>query len=233
MHLPVLCRDAIVSSVEVYPVSFILISFVIIVLLVLTFASTHEDFRAYVVIMDQYVQMIPGRSLPKPARKARTSFGEEILLKDPYSVDDNGCIVRKSEKRRMEGLRRRFMNPRTGRVVRHLRWWIPEIFASLLSITTLTALIIVVRTYDGRGLQHIDLPSSLTLNGLVAVLSTINRVALMVPIGSAMSQETWLWFSEYKWKSTRYARLHNLERLDSASRGAWGSVLLLFNAERR
>ena len=45
-------------------------------------------------------------------------------------------------------------------------------------------------------MQDVGLPSGLTLNGLIALLSTIARVALMVPVASVLSQEVWLWLSE-------------------------------------
>ncbi len=84
-----------------------------------------------------------------------------------------------------------------------------------------------------HSLNQIDLPRSIGLNGLVALLSTVNRVALMVPVGSAMSQEVWLWFSSTRRRPVCRARLRDLESSDAASRGAWGSLLLLFRARTR
>lgn len=55
----------------------------------------------------------------------------------------------------------------------------------------------------------------------------------MVPVGSAMSQEVWLWFSNTWRISACYARLRELELSDVASRGAWGSLLFLFRARTR
>ena len=74
--------------------------------------------------------------------------------------------------------------------------WLPELFASLLSVASLASLIAVLHHYKSRGIHDLRLPSSLTLNGLVAILSTLIRVSLMVPIGSAISQEVWLWLSK-------------------------------------
>ena len=114
-----------------------------------------------------------------------------------------------------------------------LRWWIPELFASLLSICTFVSVMLILRNYHGRALNEINLPSSLTLNTLIALLSTVNRVALMVPVGSAMSQEVWLWFSNPWSKSNHRARLRDLELSNAASRGAWGSLLFLFSGRSR
>jgi hypothetical protein len=90
-----------------------------------------------------------------------------------------------------------------------------------------------LRIYDGHSLNDLNLPYSLTLNGIVAVIATLNRVALMVSVGSAMSQEAWLWFSPVKQRQNCRSRLGDLELSDAASRGAWGSLVFLFVARRR
>lgn len=103
-----------------------------------------------------------------------------------------------------------------------LRWWLPELFASSLAFASLVSIVAVLRAYRGRDIQDVQLPRYLTLNGLVAILATISRAALMVPVGSVMSQECWLWLSNSR------GLLLDIEYFDGASRGAWGSVQLLF-----
>ena len=105
-----------------------------------------------------------------------------------------------------------------------LRWWLPELFASSLAFASLVSIIVVLRAYRGRDIQDVQLPRYLTLNGLIAILATISRAALMVPVGSVMSQECWLWLSNSR------GLLGDIEHFDVASRGAWGSVRLLFRA---
>jgi hypothetical protein len=114
-----------------------------------------------------------------------------------------------------------------------LRWWLPEIFASILSIAALLSIVIVLRIYDGQSLDDLNLPYSLTLNGIIAVIATLNRVALMVAVGSAMSQEAWLWFSPVNQRQNCRSRLGDIELSDAASRGVWGSLKFLFVARRR
>ena len=111
-----------------------------------------------------------------------------------------------------------------------IRWWLPEIGASLVSVACFVALVAVVRHFQGVGVQDTGLPSNLTLNGLIALLSTFNRVALMVPIASAMSQEVWVWLSETR--KRRKGQLRDLETTDAASRSAFGSFLFLFQYRR-
>jgi len=114
-----------------------------------------------------------------------------------------------------------------------LRWWLPEIFASILSIAALLSIVIVLRIYDGQSLNDLNLPYSLTLNGIIAVIATLNRVAFMVAVGSAMSQEAWLWVSPVNQRQNCRSRLGDIELSDAASRGVWGSLMFLFVARRR
>lgn len=113
------------------------------------------------------------------------------LIYESYHADDregaSGLIGSQTERPTQKSSRHFNLS-----VLSCLRWWIPELFASFLSICTFVSLIFILRHYHGRALNEIDLPSSLTLNTLIALLSTVNRVALMVPVGSAISQEVWL-----------------------------------------
>ena len=104
-----------------------------------------------------------------------------------------------------------------------LRWRLPETFATVLSVASLIALIVLVWNYRGRSLDQLHLPASLTLNSLVAILSTINRAALMVPVGSVLSQVVWLWLSSSSSRSARQrSRLRDLKHrtMLRAERGA-------------
>jgi hypothetical protein len=55
----------------------------------------------------------------------------------------------------------------------------------------------------------------------------------MVPVGSAMSQEVWLWFSFVAHKDTCHTRFSDLDLSDNASRDALDSLVFLFTARRR
>ena len=156
---------------------------------------------------------------PSSTRKqmAMTSYArlpEDQLLKETDAKD------------RKQGIRRRKCKPSLS----FFRWWLPELFASLLSVASLISLIAVLRHYHGRGIQDLRLPSSLTLNGLVAILSTLTRASLMVPIGSAISQDVWLWLSK---PQKGRGQLQDLEFSDAASRGSWGSLVFLIRARSR
>lgn len=114
-----------------------------------------------------------------------------------------------------------------------LRWWWPEILAALCAIAALAGIIWVARSYRGRSIEAVGLPSGLSINGLIALLATVTRAALLIPVASALSQEVWLWLSVARHRSTRWGELRDFEISDEASRGAWGSLLLLRHFRRR
>ena len=94
-----------------------------------------------------------------------------------------------------------------------LLWWWPECLAILVSIASFAGIVAIAQHYRGHGIQQVGLPSGLTLNGLIALLSTIARAALLIPVASTLSQEAWLWLLK-----GRRAHLRDLKVSDDASR---------------
>lgn len=104
-------------------------------------------------------------------------------------------------------------------------WWLFEILAALISIAAMLSLLAVLYSYNNTVVE--TLSPGITLNGVVAILSTICRTALMIPVASCLSQGKWLWFSPSR-ATSHGKRLQDLETFDSASRGSWGSLKLLW-----
>jgi hypothetical protein len=75
---------------------------------------------------------------------------------------------------------------------------------------------------DGRPIFDTHL---LTLNTVIAVLSTAAKANLLVVVANCVGQWKWILFAG----SPR--RLLDFERLDQASRGPLGGLKLLFNAK--
>lgn len=98
-------------------------------------------------------------------------------------------------------------------------WWLWELLSVILSVSCLIALVIILRVYEGRSLP--DWPLGITLNTLVAVLSTIMEASMMVPVAACISQLKWIWFR-------RPNALNDFDSFDMASRGPWGALLLLY-----
>ncbi|KAK8017806.1 hypothetical protein PG993_014132 [Apiospora rasikravindrae] len=74
-----------------------------------------------------------------------------------------------------------------------------------------------------RGQPIPEWPFDITINALVSVLSTIMGSTLLVPVSSAVGQAKWSWIGKER------RQLADIAIYDEASRGPWGSVVLLAN----
>ncbi|KAF4921253.1 hypothetical protein CGCVW01_v006181 [Colletotrichum viniferum] len=96
--------------------------------------------------------------------------------------------------------------------------WLAEIISCFVSIGSVVALVVVLNVFDDEQLPQ--WPLGLTLNTLVAFLATLARAAFVIPVSESLSQLKWVWF--------RHPRmLKDFQDFDAASRGVWGSLLLL------
>lgn len=103
--------------------------------------------------------------------------------------------------------------------------WAWEFACWLLSIACLIAIIIILRVYDGEALPQWDL--GITLNAMVSVFASIAKAALLFPVTECISQLKWVWFA------TESRKLQDFEMFDNASKGLWGSILLLCTPKTR
>lgn len=104
-------------------------------------------------------------------------------------------------------------------------WWLGEILLWFVSATCLFSMVAILGVHDGKAIQS---TSSISLNTVVAILSTLSRYALGVPIEACLGQLKWTWF-----RSRTPRKLIDIERFDKASRGPWGSALLVWNMRGR
>jgi len=114
-----------------------------------------------------------------------------------------------------------------------IAWWIPEIAASILALICLESVIIVSTINDGRPITTLKLPTSLSLNATLSVLSTLNRSLLLVPVSSAIMQDLWIWYTACQEGKTCNSRFRHLDAANAASRGPWGSSTLLVHYRGR
>ena len=111
-----------------------------------------------------------------------------------------------------------------------LSWWFLEILCCLLSLASLAAQVGVLARYNDK--PQDSWPSqTLTLNALIATLSTMCRTSLMCTVGSLLAQAKWNRFSSRR--GTEYFPLEDYALLDEASRGSWGSARLLYRFKGR
>jgi len=119
-------------------------------------------------------------------------------------------------------------NPITFRTIcRLFVWWLPELGASVLSAVSLACIVYILRTFRGRSATDVHLPKPLTLNGLLAVVATINKACLTVPVYSAMMQEMWIYFAAEAKAVVCKSRLQEMELYTNASIGTLGSLVFL------
>ncbi|KUI58971.1 hypothetical protein VP1G_06274 [Cytospora mali] len=108
--------------------------------------------------------------------------------------------------------------------VKNIKWtktgtWTFEIISLLFAISSVASIIAVLAYFDNRPLP--SWPYEITLNALIAILTTIANAAMAVPLSSGLGQLKW------ERVKTGYAPLTDLEVLDDASRGALGALNLL------
>ncbi|KAK5467759.1 hypothetical protein LTS15_000732 [Exophiala xenobiotica] len=100
----------------------------------------------------------------------------------------------------------------------HQSAWVPEVLSICFSTACFVTIFAVLAVYDGK--QVPSLPHAITLNTVVAILSTASRSSLILVVGSCISQLKWSWFS-------RQRRLTDIQTFDDASRGPLGCAALL------
>jgi hypothetical protein len=116
--------------------------------------------------------------------------------------------------------------PRKGAEAATASSWMPEMLWCLLSIACLAAVAAVLKIYDGRRLA--DWPLAVSLNTLVAFLTTLCRAAFVVPVVQGLAQLKWNWFARGD------KPLADLQVFEDAGRGLpLGALKLLVMARGR
>ncbi|KAH8727700.1 hypothetical protein GQ44DRAFT_770257 [Phaeosphaeriaceae sp. PMI808] len=102
--------------------------------------------------------------------------------------------------------------------------WAAEIVSCALSVLALACLVAILRYFDGYVVTK--MPLKISINTLVAVIAAVIKSSLLLPVAGGISQSKWLWFSKAR-------SLIDFEHFDSASRGPWGSLRLVFRLQSR
>lgn len=97
--------------------------------------------------------------------------------------------------------------------------WVCETIAMIFSLGCIVAIAFTVGNYDGDPIP--SLPSGVTLNALISILSTAARAALFFVVSSSMRQLKWCWLVR------RGRRLQDVQVMDEASRGPLGAIKVL------
>lgn len=106
------------------------------------------------------------------------------------------------------------------------RWhsiaWKVEVSSWIASASCFIALVIALRVFDGHPLPQLKF--GITPSAIVQILSTLGEFFLEISYGSGVGQLKWL-------NALQKKPLADFHTIDEASRGAWGSVVLI--ASRR
>lgn len=98
--------------------------------------------------------------------------------------------------------------------------WLLEIISWIVSSVCMTGITVVLFIYKGEPIPK--WPLGITLNAYISVLSKISSAGLLLPVSEALGQLKWSWFNK-----KRSRKMWDFEIFDNASRGPWGSLLLL------
>lgn len=105
--------------------------------------------------------------------------------------------------------------------------WRYQITCLVFSFVSFSGLVAVAMAFSDQPLSSWPLGNLISINTVVAALTTAMKGALLVPISGTIAQHKWIWFSGLRpglEKSPRSRQLGDLEAIDEASRGPWGSA---------
>ena len=110
-----------------------------------------------------------------------------------------------------------------------LKRWLLELISWLFSALCMGAVIGVLIYLKDDSLSKWTLAekTGLTLNTYISILSKMAGAALILPVSEALGQLKWSWFLEHS------KQMWDFEIFDNASRGPWGSMLLLIRTKGR
>ncbi|KAI0096754.1 hypothetical protein GGR51DRAFT_578655 [Nemania sp. FL0031] len=103
--------------------------------------------------------------------------------------------------------------------------WYLEILSSLLALACLAIIVTIIAAHQDKPLP--EWPQLITINGLISVFGAIFKASLVMPVSEMTGQLKWSWFL----KCPR--PLLDIVRFDDATRGPWGSLLLLTRQLKR
>jgi hypothetical protein len=110
-----------------------------------------------------------------------------------------------------------------------IKRWLLEIVSWVFSAMCMAAVIVVLFILKDDPLTKWSLVNKigLTLNAYISILSKLAGAALLLPVSEALGQLKWSWFQQNS------KQMWDFEIFDNASRGPWGSLLLLIRTKGR
>ncbi|KAK0729515.1 hypothetical protein B0H67DRAFT_1701 [Lasiosphaeris hirsuta] len=190
-----------------------------------SYHRTEHPARPVSPLLDEAEEEPEARPTPTPA-----SSGPEDHISTSthhayhHAVSEQPLVRQVHEKaERARGEQQKKQKVRAARKVDAWWWW--EIAASALSILCMILLLVLLIKINGISLEAWSQPIS--PSSLIAVLTTVAKTSMMVPVAACISQLKWRHFQQ------KSDKLQNLQVFDDASRGPWGSTMMLFTFRKR
>ncbi|CAI7569687.1 unnamed protein product [Penicillium bialowiezense] len=102
--------------------------------------------------------------------------------------------------------------------------WLLESIAVAFSVGCFIAIAVVLYVFDGK--LRPEIGHGINLNTIVSILATGSKSALVFAVGEAIGQLKWLWFQD---PMKSQSQLVSIQRFDAASRGPFGSLMILYH----
>lgn len=107
------------------------------------------------------------------------------------------------------------------------RWplssWVSEVVAIMVSAGAAATIAVLLRIYDHRPIPR--LTGAISINAVLAVLSTVAKSSLLYAITAVLGQAKWDWYC----RGQQSKRLIDMETFDQASRGPLGAAKVLLS----
>ncbi|KAF2994916.1 hypothetical protein E8E13_000457 [Curvularia kusanoi] len=108
---------------------------------------------------------------------------------------------------------------RTGKKV-WTKSWTLETCSYIISTLALAGLVTTLLAHQNKPLPQ--WPQLVTINSILSLFSLLIRACVGVVLAEGISQSKWNWYHKPN-------RLDHIDRIDSASRGSWGAITLLYH----
>ncbi|KAK3347033.1 hypothetical protein B0T25DRAFT_460941 [Lasiosphaeria hispida] len=190
-----------------------------------SYHRTEHTARPVSPLLDENEQEQEPEETPRPTPTPASSSPEDRNHRAYHHAVSEQPLVRQVHEKaeRARGEQQKKQKVKAARKVDAWWWW--EIAASALSILCMILLLVLLLKINGISLEAWSQP--IQPSSLIAVLTTVAKTSMMVPVAACISQLKWRHFQQ------KTDKLQSLQLFDDASRGPWGSTAMLFTFRRR
>lgn len=148
----------------------------------------------------------------------------------PFRRNTHNATLRRNEPQIEECRRKRPIDANLAQKIEEKVWqfssvggwrrWVLEVISWIVSAVCFAVVMLILLFYQNKQSPSWPLPQTLNL------ISRVASAALILPVSEALGQLKWNWFQKSK-------KMWDFEIFDNASRGPWGSAILLIRTKGR